>query len=64
VELAPTGQWYTFGPLMVILALTGVKEFIEDYVRALFRFLFLLLFISEVSKPEKQLLPSETPQTR
>lgn len=32
-KLAPTGQYYTFGPLVAILALTAGKEILEDYVR-------------------------------
>jgi len=32
-ELAPTGQYYTFVPLMIILALTAIKELIEDLRR-------------------------------
>lgn len=31
--LAPTGQYYTFGPLVGILFLTACKEILEDYVR-------------------------------
>ena len=33
VNLAPTGQYYTFIPLMAILILTACKELLEDYVR-------------------------------
>ena len=32
--LAPTGQYYTFIPLMAILTLTACKELLEDYVRS------------------------------
>jgi len=39
-ELAPTGQWYTFGPLMAILGLIALKEILEDYVFFLFPLLF------------------------
>jgi len=31
-ELAPTGQYYTFIPLVIILSLTAAKELFEDLV--------------------------------
>ena len=31
--VSPTGQWTTITPLSVVLAVTAIKELIEDWVR-------------------------------